>query len=119
MKQLKRLLLLITAICFTASVHAQKTKVKTKTKQQVARSSYQCPMKCEEEKTYNKPGKCAVCNMNLRKIEPVQASYACPMKCEGEKTYVKAGKCPVCNMNLKPVQVTDKKKDDHTGHAHQ
>ena len=30
---------------------------------------YQCPMKCEGEKTYDKPGKCAVCGMELEKIE--------------------------------------------------
>ncbi len=29
---------------------------------------YRCPMKCEGEKTYDKPGKCPVCGMALRKI---------------------------------------------------
>ena len=28
---------------------------------------YQCPMKCEEEKTYEKEGTCPVCEMKLRK----------------------------------------------------
>ena len=28
---------------------------------------YQCPMKCEKEKTYDKEGKCPVCEMKLRK----------------------------------------------------
>lgn len=32
------------------------------------KSVYQCPMKCEGEKTYNAPGNCPVCNMHL---EPV------------------------------------------------
>jgi hypothetical protein len=26
---------------------------------------YQCPMKCEGEKLYEKPGSCPVCNMKL------------------------------------------------------
>ena len=26
---------------------------------------YQCPMRCEGEKTYSQPGKCPVCNMKL------------------------------------------------------
>jgi hypothetical protein len=26
---------------------------------------YQCPMNCEGNKTYNQPGKCPVCNMQL------------------------------------------------------
>lgn len=27
---------------------------------------YSCPMKCEGEKSYNKPGTCPVCGMNLK-----------------------------------------------------
>ena len=30
---------------------------------------YQCPMKCEGDKTYDEPGKCPVCGMNLKKTE--------------------------------------------------
>ncbi len=30
---------------------------------------YQCPMKCEVDKTYNEPGSCPVCNMDLMVIE--------------------------------------------------
>lgn len=30
---------------------------------------YGCPMKCEKEKTYDKPGKCPVCGMKLKGIE--------------------------------------------------
>ncbi|MBL7681893.1 MAG: hypothetical protein JNK00_00930 [Flavipsychrobacter sp.] len=32
-------------------------------------SKYQCPMKCEQEKTYDKPSKCPVCGMNIKGIE--------------------------------------------------
>lgn len=32
-------------------------------------SKYQCPMKCEGEKTYEEPGKCPVCKMDLVKIK--------------------------------------------------
>ncbi len=28
-------------------------------------NKYQCPMKCEGGKTYDKPGNCPVCNMKL------------------------------------------------------
>ncbi|WP_347921828.1 SCO family protein [Pontimicrobium sp. SW4] len=31
-------------------------------------SVYQCPMKCEAEKTFDKPGSCSVCNMDLQPI---------------------------------------------------
>ncbi|MEO8150248.1 MAG: acetolactate decarboxylase [Bacteroidia bacterium] len=30
---------------------------------------YECPMKCEGDKTYNSPGKCPVCGMDLKKVE--------------------------------------------------
>jgi len=30
-----------------------------------ADTAYACPMKCEGEKTYDKPGKCPVCKMDL------------------------------------------------------
>lgn len=29
---------------------------------------YQCPMKCEGNKTYDAPGKCPVCNMHLAPV---------------------------------------------------
>lgn len=32
-------------------------------------TKYQCPMKCEKEKTYSKPGNCPVCGMELEGIE--------------------------------------------------
>jgi protein SCO1 len=31
-------------------------------------SSYACPMKCEENKTYKEKGTCPVCKMDLEKI---------------------------------------------------
>lgn len=66
---------------------------------------YQCPMKCEGGKTYEKAGNCPTCNMSLKATtKPVASVYQCPMKCEAEKTYDKAGKCPKCNMNLTKVQ---------------
>ena len=30
---------------------------------------YRCTMDCEEGKTYDRPGKCPVCNMEMKKIE--------------------------------------------------
>jgi len=32
-------------------------------------AEYQCPMDCEEGKTYDSPGVCPVCAMDLKKIE--------------------------------------------------
>lgn len=117
MKQIRIILSMAIAVfCFTA-VNAQSTKTKNKT---MAADTvvYQCPMKCEGDKTYDKAGKCPKCNMNLKAVsKPVAALYQCPMKCEGEKTYDKAGKCPKCNMNLVKVQAK-KSSDNHNGHNH-
>ena len=32
-------------------------------------AAYQCPMKCEGDKTYAEAGQCPVCNMDLRVME--------------------------------------------------
>lgn len=32
-------------------------------------AKYQCPMKCEKEKTYDKVGKCPLCEMTLIGID--------------------------------------------------
>ena len=32
-------------------------------------ASYQCPMDCENGKTYDEEGKCPVCNMDLKEVE--------------------------------------------------
>ena len=32
-------------------------------------TSYQCPMKCEGDKTYNKSASCPVCTMGLKEVE--------------------------------------------------
>lgn len=117
MKQIRIFLLMaIVAFSFTA-VNAQSSKTKNKV-QTADTVVYQCPMKFEGDKTYDKAGKCPKCNMNLKAIpKPVTAIYQCPMKCEGDKTYNKAGKCPKCNMNLTKVQ-EKKSSDNHIGNNH-
>lgn len=43
---------------------------KTKSKKTEKKNSYQCPMDCESGKTYEQPGKCPVCEMDLeQKVE--------------------------------------------------
>ena len=120
MKQFRYLLMAIFALCFTASLHAQTTtSKKAKTVKQTQATKYACTMKCEDDKTYTKAGKCPVCNMNLKAIPAsvAAASYQCPMKCEGDKTYAKEGKCPECNMKLAKLD-PKKKVDSHEGHKH-
>ena len=37
--------------------------------EQAALIAYQCPMDCENGKTYDEEGKCPVCGMELKKVE--------------------------------------------------
>lgn len=30
---------------------------------------YQCPMKCEKDKTYDSPGKCPKCGMEMKEVK--------------------------------------------------
>ncbi len=32
-------------------------------------AAYQCPMKCEGDKTYDKSGTCPVCKMDLKEVK--------------------------------------------------
>ena len=53
--------------CKTDKKEEKKEQVTSDKKQGVEKVKYQCPMKCEKEKTYDKEGKCPVCEMKLRK----------------------------------------------------
>ncbi len=119
MKHTKYLLMAFIALCLTTSLNAQTTKKKSTPKKVKTAMHYQCPMKCEGEKTYHKNGKCPVCKMQMKPVKAAVAhtAYQCPMKCEGDKTYAKSGKCPVCNMKLKQM-VAKEEKEDHGGHTH-
>ncbi len=108
------------AIFSFSAADAQISKKKIKTKTEKTEKHYQCPMKCEGEKTHHKNGKCPVCNMQMKAVKASNANaavYQCPMKCEGDKTYAKAGKCPKCEMDLKKV-TAKKATDGHDGHNH-
>ncbi|NII82055.1 heavy metal translocating P-type ATPase [Pedobacter sp. SG908] len=61
---------------------------------------FYCPMHCEGERTYDKPGHCPVCGMDLIK-QPVlkhTAKFTCPM--HPEIISDKPGACPICGMDL-------------------
>jgi protein SCO1/2 len=59
-------LLLIILFCFTAAASF------TSCSRTEAKPTYQCPMKCEGEKTYESPGQCPVCKMALEKVTPAK-----------------------------------------------
>ncbi|WP_111309222.1 heavy metal translocating P-type ATPase [Confluentibacter sediminis] len=70
---------------------------------------FYCPMHCEGEKTYDKPGDCPVCGMDLvEEANTNQSSnteYTCPMHPEIKQD--EPGSCPKCGMDLIPVEAKD------------
>ncbi len=68
--------------------------------------TFYCPMHCEGDKTYNIPGDCPVCGMDLVEEQNLSAvsseEWTCPMHPEVVK--VGPGACPICGMDLVPLQ---------------
>ena len=66
---------------------------------------FYCPMHCEGEKTYDKPGDCPVCGMDLVEEQNLSSTasqqWTCPMHPEIIKD--EAGSCPICGMDLVPM----------------
>ena len=58
---------LLILMCCVLSLGLTACKNDKKSSEEVA-MVYQCPMKCEGDKTYSEPGKCPVCDMNLREV---------------------------------------------------
>ena len=59
--------ILIVLLCFVALTSCKNDKSNSAITEQVV---YQCPMKCEGvDKTYDKPGSCPVCKMELKEVE--------------------------------------------------
>ena len=70
---MKKLILVFAIIFATSAVFVsckseKKEEKKVEVKAEIAdKNVYQCPMKCEKEKTYDKEGTCPVCKMKLKK----------------------------------------------------
>lgn len=61
------LISVILASCTNSSSNAPSETKDKKTDSNPKAAVYQCPMDCEKGKTYDKPGKCPVCEMELVK----------------------------------------------------
>lgn len=68
--------------------------------------SLYCPMHCEGDKTYDKPGDCPVCGMDLVEEQNLSVAsseqWTCPMHPEVVKDG--PGACPICGMDLVPME---------------
>lgn len=89
-------------------IHALNEDVteKPKPKPKAAKGAkYYCPMHCEGDKTYDKPGDCPVCGMDLvpeATANTSEGKFTCPMHPEVVKDEM--GACPKCGMDLVPME---------------
>ncbi|MEZ4795652.1 MAG: heavy metal-binding domain-containing protein [Flavobacteriaceae bacterium] len=85
---MKKLILML-CVCFSLAIvsckeTAKEPEAEAETEMQVENAAdqadmamaaeYQCPMDCEEGKTYDKEGACPVCKMDLKKKEGESAT---------------------------------------------
>ncbi len=72
---------------------------------------FYCPMHCEGDKTYDKPGSCPVCGMDLveQPSSKKKIKYTCPMHPEVIKD--EPGACPLCGMDLVPLEAETEEED--------
>lgn len=67
--------------------------------------TFYCPMHCEGDKTYDRPGDCPVCGMDLVEEQNMASAskekWTCPMHPEVVKN--EPGSCPICGMDLVPM----------------
>jgi len=91
---------------FNAGQRLKRVEKKPQRNQEKGKGSFYCPMHCEGEKTYDKPGDCPVCGMDLVEEQNLSISskeqWTCPMHPEVVKD--EAGSCPICGMDLVPMQ---------------
>ena len=91
--------------------HSHHNPTPEKKKQVVGNGIYYCPMHCEGEKIYSKPGDCPVCGMDLVEQPKLikSSQYTCPMHPEIVRD--EPGDCPKCGMDLVPIQPTESGED--------
>jgi Cu2+-exporting ATPase len=79
---------------------------KTEPKKEKGNGVFYCPMHCEGEKTYDKPGDCPVCGMDLVEEQNLSTTSAVQWTCPMHPEIVKdeAGSCPICGMDLVPME---------------
>ncbi|NER10870.1 Cu2+-exporting ATPase [Muriicola jejuensis] len=85
----------------------QKEKDKPKASQGKGSGTFYCPMRCEGDKTYDSPGDCPVCGMDLVEEQGLSGNasgeqWTCPMHPEVVKD--EPGSCPICGMELVPKE---------------
>ena len=96
--------------------HGEQSHEQTLHRHSDSSGKYYCPMRCEGDKMYDKPGDCPVCGMHLKKEEskPVpdskKTTYTCPMHPEVKQDH--PGSCPKCGMDLVPEKAEETSEEE-------
>ena len=69
---------------------------------------FYCPMRCEGDKTYDEPGNCPVCGMDLVEEQNLNSFSATQWTCPVHPEIIsdEPGSCPICGMELVPQEPT-------------
>jgi Cu2+-exporting ATPase len=70
-KNIIKTIILSLLVIMIASCSNGQSEINSENKKQeeVSDKTYYCPMKCEGEKTYEEPGECPVCHMDLEESD--------------------------------------------------
>lgn len=99
--------------CSYKKEHSHHDPKKTTVLPQNATGVFYCPMHCEGDKTYDKPGDCPVCGMDLvPQVAISNTQYTCPM--HPEIISNEPGDCPICGMDLVPMQASDEENKTYS-----
>ncbi|KRD07358.1 ATPase [Flavobacterium sp. Root901] len=99
--------------CSSKKEHSHHEAKKTTVLPHNATGVFYCPMHCEGDKTYNKPGDCPVCGMDLvPQVAINNTQYTCPM--HPEVISSEPVDCPICGMDLVPMQVSDEENKTYS-----
>lgn len=97
------------------SIHQPDDEIKEESPKKTVENGngvFYCPMHCEGEKTYDKPGDCPVCGMDLVEqagLKPKSGKYTCPM--HPEVIADEPGSCPKCGMDLVPMDAEESEEN--------
>ncbi|SMG48609.1 heavy metal translocating P-type ATPase [Arenibacter troitsensis] len=86
--------------------HAKEMAQKKSKPEGKGSGTFYCPMHCEGDKTYNHPGDCPVCGMDLVEEHKLTTSSATQFTCPMHPEIISdaPGSCPICGMDLVPME---------------